>query len=279
MNQSPSLLTVEDYKTFPTLSADERIAYGPHDQQFGDLYLPKIEPPYPVIILIHGGCWRALYGLEPLGKLCRAFTAEGIAVWNIEYRRLGNGGGWPTTFHDVARAADYVRQLAVSYQLNLNHVITMGHSAGGHLATWLAGRHNLSPKSELYAADPLTIHGVVSLAGIPDMAAAVAQNICQDAPHELLAGLPAAVPDHYRDGSPSNLLPFGITQVLINGDQDPVVPTSYVRDYQAAAQQAGDIVHLSEIKQAAHFELITPDSHAWPVLKEAAFDLLQKDRE
>lgn len=268
------LLTVDDYINLPTLPADERIPYGPNEHQFGDLYLPKTAPPHPVIILIHGGCWRAAYGLEPLGQLCRAFTAEGIAVWNIEYRRLGNGGGWPTTFYDVGHAADYLRQLAVSYQLNLNHVIAAGHSAGGHLALWLAGRHNLDSNSELYTADPLTLHGVISLAGIPNMAEAVKQEICQTAPQELLDGLPEDVPLHYRDGSPHALLPLSVKQVLLNGDQDPIVPTDYVAAYKDAAEKAGDIVHLNELTDAAHFELVTPDSHAWPVLREAAFDLL-----
>ena len=119
----------------------KRLKYGPEDLQFGDLYLPNQQGSHPVVILIHGGYWRARYGLDLMNDLAVDLAKRGYAAWNIEYRRVGNpGGGWPGTFQDVALATDYLRKLAPSYTLDLTKVVPIGHSAGGHLAFWLAAR-------------------------------------------------------------------------------------------------------------------------------------------
>ncbi len=134
--------------------ADHRIAYGPGQFHFGDLRVPKTRGPHPVAIVIHGGFWRAKYDLDYIGHLCAAFTAAGMTTWNIEYRRLGNtGGGWPGTFEDVVRAADHLEKIARDFALDLYRVITVGHSAGGHLALWLATRKK-------------TLQGVIALAAV-----------------------------------------------------------------------------------------------------------------
>ena len=162
-------MTPADYTALPLVPGDHRIAYDDRPDQFGELYLPEEGPgPYPLVILLHGGCWRARFGLMPLGQLARRLTELQVIVWNVEYRRLDGGGGWPTTFLDTAAAADYARQLATEYPLDISRVVAVGHSAGGHLAAWLAQRHNLEPGMTLFQKDPLPITGVVSLAGIPD---------------------------------------------------------------------------------------------------------------
>src|SRR5438132_9320670 len=120
----------------------ERIAYGPDRFQFGDLRLPSGSGPRPVAIVIHGGFWREKYDLEYIVPVCEALTAAGVVTWNLEYRRIGNaGGGWPGTFEDVAAGADHLHSLAHEFNLDLNRVIAIGHSAGGHLAFWLASRN------------------------------------------------------------------------------------------------------------------------------------------
>ena len=206
-NSSPKLLTREAYENLPTIPADHRLFYGPDPAQFGDLYLPQQPGPHPVIILFHGGSWRAQYGLAPLGQLCTAFTHEGLAVWNMEYRRLGNGGGWPMTFADVATGADFLRGIADQCALDLSHVVATGHSAGGHLALWLAGRHRLPAASPLFVATALPMHGVVSLAGIPDLDEGVKRHLARGMCQELVGGSPAAVPQRYQQASPRALLP------------------------------------------------------------------------
>src|SRR5215813_5200034 len=132
----------------PAPPADHRLAYGSNEFEFGELRLPKSPGPYPVAVIIHGGCWMSQYGLTYMGHLSAALTEAGVATWSIEYRRIGNqGGGWPGTFEDAARATDHLRTLAKSYPLDLNRVIAIGHSAGGHLALWLAERKNLPKNS------------------------------------------------------------------------------------------------------------------------------------
>src|SRR5437667_5575746 len=141
----------------PPPPADHRISYGSDQFQFCDLRLPGNNGPHPVAIMIHGGFWRSIYGLEYLGHISAALTAAGIATWNIEYRRLGNpGGGWPGTFDDVANAAEHLRAIAGQFDLDLNRIISVGHSAGGHLAFWLASRKNI-------------LKAAISLAGVVDL--------------------------------------------------------------------------------------------------------------
>ena len=265
-----SLISVEGYRAFPIIPADHRLSYGDDENQFIDLYLPPNDSTLrPVVILIHGGCWRAQHGLSQLGQMARALAAHEVVVCNIEYRRLGNGGGWPDTFLDVAKATDALGEFADRFKLDLSRVVPVGHSAGGHLGLWLACRHKLLPDMPLYVPNPLPIAAVVSLAGIPDMEKAVEQNICRGAAQELLAGMPDEVPAHYAIGSPQHLLPCGVPQLHINGTEDWIVPIDYVRDCVERAQLVGDAAELIPIPNAGHFEIVSAQSAAWPTVCRA----------
>src|SRR5271156_61409 len=155
----------------PRGTATERIRYGDAPSQFADLWMPGGSGPHPVVILIHGGCWRAdLPGLEMMAYAAEDLRQRGVAVWNIEYRRIGEaGGGFPGIFDDVAKAIDWLRKLANDKKLDLKNVVAVGHSAGGHLALWAAARRRLPKSSPLYRGNPLSIKAVVSLAGVPDL--------------------------------------------------------------------------------------------------------------
>jgi acetyl esterase/lipase len=269
----PALLTVDDYMALPEAPADHRLAYGPGPEQFGDLYLPAGTGPHPVAIALHGGCWRARYGLEPLGPLCRALAEAGLAVWSVEYRRLGGGGGWPGTFADVGAAADFLRGAAGQYNLDLSRVISIGHSAGGHLALWLAARHRIDPASPLFSAEPLALRGVVALAGIPDLAEGARRAICGNACQELVGGPPAALAERYRAASPNELLPLGVPQHHIVGADDDTVPPDYLRAYVAAAARH-DPARLEVLPATGHFELVAPASPAWPIVRAAVLGMV-----
>jgi acetyl esterase/lipase len=272
-HSSPTLLTVDDYVRLPSIPADHRLMYGSDPAQFGDLYLPSQPGPHPVVVLLHGGCWRGQYGLAPLGQLCTALTAEGLAVWNVEYRRLGNGGGWPATFIDVATAADALRGIAGQYALDLARVVAMGHSAGGHLALWLAGRHRLPPESQLYTAAPLPLRGVVSLAGVPDLVEGVKRDLCGGAILDLVGGSPETMPERYRQASPSALLPLGAPQRHIVGREDQSVPADYVEQYAAVAAKQDD-VRLDILAATGHFEPVVASTAAWATVKRTVLALL-----
>ncbi|MEZ4859897.1 MAG: alpha/beta hydrolase [Caldilineaceae bacterium] len=272
----PTILTVDDYVEWPAVPATARYTYGADPAHFGDLYVPAQGAQHPVIVLIHGGCWRAQYALEPLGRFCEALVNQGVAVWNLEYRRLGNGGGWPNTLLDVAAGVDYVRTLAGEYSLDLNRVVAAGHSAGGHLALWLAARHRLPATSPLATPAPLPLTGAVALAGIPDLVDAAERNICRGAVPELLGGAAVDVPFRYRDASPSAFLPLGVPQHLIIGTRDQAVPLVHNENYVAAARRLGDRVTLTVLPAIGHFEIVTPESTVWPTVQEAILTLLHQ---
>jgi acetyl esterase/lipase len=143
----------------PPPPATERIPYGPDPLQFGDLRLPEGPGPHPVVVVVHGGFWRARWDLEHIGHACAALTREaGVATWCIEYRRIGNeGGGWPGTFLDVGAATDFLREIAKTHSLDLDRVVTIGHSAGGHLAVWLAARQHIPKDDSLHTDLPLPL--------------------------------------------------------------------------------------------------------------------------
>ena len=272
---APKLLTVDDYVDLPSIPANHRLSYGSDPAQFCDLYLPSRSGLHPVVILLHGGCWRAEYGLAPLGQLCVALASEGLAVWNVEYRRLGNGGGWPATFMDVAAAADALRDIAAQHALDISSVVVMGHSAGGHLAIWLAGRHRLPPESPLFTAAPLPLRGVIALAGVPDLVEGVRRDICSGAILDLVGGSPDAVPERYQQASPSALLPLGVPQWHIIGHDDQSVPVDYLQQYVAFAAGQDDI-HLDILAATGHFEPVVSDTAAWTTVKQAVLALLAR---
>ena len=275
-NNFSGILTVDDYMKFPGVPPDHHLSYGPDSEQFGDLYLPKRSGQHPVVLLLHGGCWQARFGLEALGSLSDALRSKGFAVWNLEYRRLGNGGGWPTTFEDVIAGTEFLREIDKRYSLDLSRVIAIGHSAGGHLALWLAGRHRFPVESLFFSPNPMPIHGVVALAGIPDLIEGVKRNICFGACREIVGGSPEEVPDRYKSASPAAFLPLGIPQRHIIGSLDQVIPIDYIRKYVKVDSQ-GDDVSLKVVPDAGHFELVVPANPAWPVVR-AAVDELAPDR-
>jgi acetyl esterase/lipase len=249
------------------VSSPLRLAYRAESLQFGELYVPKGSGPHPVVILIHGGFWRAAHRLTLMQGLAGDLVEKGIAAWNIEYRCVGDaGGGWPGTLQDVAHAADYLATLAPTYALDLTRVVPVGHSAGGQLALWLAARSRLPKKSKLTVCDtPLPLAGAVSLAGACDLKLVWHLNLGHGAATEFLGGSPTNVPERYFTASPAALLPLGIPQVLIHGNRDDLVPLSVSQDYVQKATLARDHVTLIVLPEADHFALIDPNSAAWGI--------------
>jgi acetyl esterase/lipase len=217
----------------PPPPADARLAYGPEPLQFGDLRLPEGELP-PLAVVIHGGYWKAIYNLIPAGHLCRSLTEQGIATWNVEYRRVGDpGGGWPATGDDIARAVEFVAELPADH----TRVVLVGHSAGGQLALWAAKRAHLP---------------VVALAPVSDVRESAARNGAGGAAARFM---PAK---HFAEASPLELLPLGVQQILIHGTDDNSVPYAMSERYVAAAGGEAELVTL---EGAGHFEPIDPRAH------------------
>lgn len=248
---------------------DATIAYGTDPLQTGDLWLPQGRKRPPVVVVIHGGCWQTDIADKSLMDWIAAnLRKEGIAVWNIEYRGVDRaGGGYPGTFTDVGKAIDQLPVLAKEYDLDTSRVIAVGHSAGGHLALWAAARPKLPVGSALHVAHPQPIDHVISLGGLPDLRATAAtpSNGCGTAVVAKLIGSGRA--DPYTDTSVPDLLPLGVTQALVNGREDRIIPYHLATDYVAQATRAGDIATLHTVAATGHVELVTPESAAWAETK------------
>jgi acetyl esterase/lipase len=250
-----------------------RLPYGIEPEQFGELFLPGAPGPYPTAILVHGGFWRNCHGYNIMTSLAEDLTARGFATWNIEYRRIGDpGGGWPGTLLDVAHAADFLRTLSPTYTLDLERVVSIGHSAGGHLALWLAARQHLT-KADVLPTDqddtPLPLVGVISLAGVSDLDMCWKLKLSDNVVEEFLGGSPDSVPERYAIASPAALLPLGVPQVLIHGTEDEDVPFQMSEVYAAAAAAAGDHLTLITLEGVEHLALINSHSDAWAKTVEA----------
>jgi len=246
-------------------SSVQRLRYGEAPEQFGDLYLPADSGLRPLLVFIHGGYWRARYDLEHANPLCQALAQAGMAVWNVEYRRVGNpGGGWLGTFADVLTALGHVRQLALDYPLDLARVTLVGHSAGGHLALWAAAARRIPAGHTLHDADPLPLRRVAALAAVSDLRRAWKLQLSSGAVAELLGGDPQEVSEAYALASPIELLPLGVPQILLHGDADEDVPYELSQRYHIAARAAGDDCTLVTLSATGHFELIDPHSAVWP---------------
>jgi acetyl esterase/lipase len=241
--------------------AHARLRYGSGDYHFADLRFPKGSGPFPAAMFIHGGFWRARYDLAHAGFFCAGLTKMGFATWNIEYRRVGNpGGGWPGSFEDVTSAYQFVRQLASKYPIDPKRLIVLGHSAGGQLALALAAHHN-------------SMSAVVSLAGVVDLRRAWELHLSNDAVAEFLGGPPERVPEHYREASPAEL-EIRCKQLLIHGTEDDIIPVAMSRSYVKQKLQKRESISLLEIPKVGHFEIVDPESKAWPVMEKALLRLV-----
>ena len=264
--------------------ADRRLKYGPGELQFGDLRMPPVQAGHraPLVMFVHGGWWKAAYGLEYGGHLCAALKAAGIATWSIEYRRVGDAdGGWPGTFEDVAAGYDYLPALARSYPVDLSRVVVAGHSAGGHLAFWLAGRPHLpetGPLAGLRKSMPMK--GVVALAGAVDLRLTIDLagwfTFSHDK-HEVedfMGGSPAEHPERYRAGNPGDLLPLNVPQWLLQGTEDDQIPPQLPARWADRGRQMGERVTVDMIPGADHFDVVDPESKAWPRVMAAIANAL-----
>jgi len=242
--------------------------YGADRSQLGDLHVPHGAGPHPVIALIHGGSWRKKYGRAVMRAVAAALVQRGFAAWNIEYRRVGNGGGWPQTLADVAAAIDRLDGLDPS--LDPDRVDVLGHSAGGHLALWAAGRETLPAGAPGALAGPprVPIRRAISLAGVCDLTGAY-RDWNGGAVRALMGGSPQRLRERYELADPLIRVPLAMPVLLVHGVRDETVSVRLSRDYAAAASAAGGDVELVEIEGAAgsHRAFVDPSGPAWqPVL-------------
>lgn len=228
------------------------------------------------MFMIHGGFWQSVFDLKHIGYLCVALTRKGIITCNLEYRRVGDpGGGWPGTFQDVSLATDHIVETVSSdSRFDASRAAVMGHSAGGHLALWLASRHRIPKSSLLHSVQKHRLLRAVSLAGVCDLRTGWKQRLGRGAVARLMGGSPDQYPERFDAGSPIELLPSGSRQVLIHGTDDDVVPASQSERFVEKAEQVGDRPILVKLKGVGHFELIDPESDAWPAVVGAVLPLI-----
>jgi acetyl esterase/lipase len=250
----------------PRPEPDATLHYGAAALQVVDVWLPKPKGAklHPVVLMVHGGCWQSeIADRRIMNWVAADLRRRGIAVWNIDYRGVDrDGGGYPGTFLDAAAAADALRVHAAEYELDLRRMVAVGHSAGGHLALWLAGRRRLPGGSALRTGNPLAIRKVISLGGLPDL---------EEAARPPGSGCGTEVVDKISGGgrwtetSVPRLAPLGVHQVLVNGLQDRIIPPAYAEGYARPMRAAGDRVDVRMIERTGHVELIAPESAAWTV--------------
>ena len=263
-------MSLDDYLALQGPAPTTQIAYGAAPSQYAQLFRPAGTGPFPVVVLVHGGCWTVAFGgIKQMRNVAGALVAQGIAVWNVEYRRVDEpGGGYPGTYEDMHAALDSLQQHAPQYQLDTTRILAMGHSAGGQLVQWIAGREKLPKTSPLYRDKFLPIKNIVSLGGLADLRhekdlikTSCERDIAQ------LAGQPSATrPDIYSDTNAADLIPNGSRTVLATGELDTISPPRVAHDYAAKAVKAGDHAEVLILPGASHYDEIAATSNAWGMI-------------
>lgn len=257
----------------PSPPADLTLRYGPGPEHVADLRLPQRAPatPAPLVLFLHGGFWRAAFDRQHTGPLAAALAQAGYAVCVPEFRRTGDGGGWPGTFDDIAAAVNLLPTLAAEAagpgRIAPGPVILAGHSAGGHLALWAEARHRL-PRNSSWYASPGRYRGVVALAPVSNLAACYTEDLDNGAAQALIGGGPADYPERYAQTDPSQLGPPDAPVHLLHGTNDDRVPCQMSHAYTAQAAEQGVPVMFSEL-DCGHFELIDPLTRIWPIVLAA----------
>ncbi|CDG83086.1 alpha/beta hydrolase family protein [Janthinobacterium agaricidamnosum] len=263
-------MTVQDYLALSGPEPTAHIAYGKAPSQFVEVFQPQGNGPFPVVLLVHGGCWTVEYaGIRQMRNMAGALAGQGIAVLNVEYRRADEqGGGYPGTYLDINAAIDTLEKQAATYRLDTRRVVAVGHSAGGQLVQWLAGRPRLPHSSPLYQAAFLPVSNIISLGGLADLRneAGLIQSSCQCELTQL-TGVPSPQrPDVFADTNAAELMPNGSKTVLITGELDDVSPPRAAHDYAARAIKAGDQAQVLILPGASHYDEVAVHSPSWPLI-------------
>ncbi|MFH8292684.1 alpha/beta hydrolase family protein [Streptomyces sp. NPDC018059] len=265
----------------PAVEPDATAAYGTHPDQVVDFYAPRGDTarPAPLVVVLHGGAWRAPYDRRHVTPFADFLARRGFAVANVEYRRGssipaqgGKGpvaGRWPETFDDVAAAFDALPALVRKALpvADVRRTVVTGHSAGGHLALWAAARHLLPADAPWRTERPAPLRGVVALAPIADLKVAEALEVCGGASAQLLGG-EGRFQERLPYADPAALLPTGIATTVVQGREDIVVPQPVAEAYADAAAKAGEVVGLTLLEAVGHFPLIDPAADACAVVAE-----------
>jgi acetyl esterase/lipase len=266
----PRLMNPRSVMSLPAAAPSQIISYGEAPSQKIELFLPppSAETPdalRPVVVLIHGGCWQQkVAGMELVRPAAGAFLEKGFAVWSITYRRIDEeGGGYPGTFQDVGAAIDALRDHAEANKLDLNRVVFWGHSAGGHLALWAAGRHKLPAESPLRTENPLKPRGTVSVGGFGSLQKweTEVRTVCGADTVPKLA--PGDTDARFADTSPDRLLPTGVPAVMLHGVFDEVAYPAMGLSHAIDGRKAGDRIDVQVAPIAGHFEVIAPGTAAF----------------
>lgn len=263
-------MKLDDYLALRGPAPTTRLAYGPAPSQYAELFVPAGAGPFPVAVLVHGGCWNSKFGgITQFRDMAGALAARGIAVWNVEYRRIDEpGGGYPGMYLDMHAALDLLAQHAPAHNLDLDRVVAVGHSAGGQLVQWIAGRARIPAGSPLHQANPLPVNRIVSLGGLADLRheAALIKSSC-DRDLAQLAGEPSATrPDVLIDTNAADLMPNGSRTWLVTGALDTISPPRVAHDYAARSKQSGDMAEVVILPQASHYDEVATSSPAWPTV-------------
>lgn len=247
----------------------QRFDYGDHPSQYAELWVPAERTHDAVAVIVHGGFWREAYGAEYGRPLARNLRELGFVVWNLEYRRTNGGdGGWPETFLDVASGVDCLASALEASGLEPGPRVGIGHSAGGHLALWAAGRHKLPPEAPgALPESRRCLDAVISQAGVLDLALAESLSLSDHAARLLMGCTPEKDPDRWRWADPADRLPLGIRLLMLHGTTDDDVPVGMGRTFARRARAAGDSVDYLEFA-GDHYGLITPGDRAWEMCVE-----------
>lgn len=271
-------ISLDDYLAITAPPATTVFHYGPAPSQVVAFYRPRGAGPFPVAILVHGGCWQSRYsGLPQMGAIAARLAEQGIAAWNVEYRRIDEaGGGYPGTYQDIGAAIDLLRSRASALDLDASRVLAIGHSAGAQLALWAAARPHLPPYSSLHVPVSLRIPTVISLGGLDDLerdANAIRQACGVDV--AALTGLPDdRRKDVFSDTSPA-ALPSGTAHVVaINGADDTIAPPALAQDYVSRVRKARGQARLIVVPDSGHLDEVSLTSPVWPILKKEIHDAL-----
>jgi acetyl esterase/lipase len=256
-------MTLTEYLALKGPEPTDRVAYGAAPSQYAEVFRPTGPGPFPVVVLVHGGCYlKEFAGIQQFRNIAGALATQGIAVWNVEYRRVDEpGGGYPGTYEDMIAALHALGANAAGYNIDVSRVVAVGHSAGGHLVQWTAGRSRIPASSPLYRSRFLPIREIVSLGGINDLSHWT--DLCGFDLVKLTGSATPNRPNVLSDTSPAELLPNGSHTVLITGELDQQVPLSVATRFAGKARAAGDQIEILALPGASHFDEAAATSPSW----------------